>query len=667
MAVQDCLQNCVNIISALCGHAILIVRQAPRLVCLLAFVLSCESAGASAGAAVPWARYEAESVRVNGGTLGPYYTAGLAGTEASGRKYVQLSLAGQYVQFTNQAPANALVVRYSVPDSANGAGADYTLSLYTNDVYVGKLQLTSKYSWLYGAYPFTNYPAAGSPRNFYDEVRTNGLSLKAGDVVKLQKDAADTATSYIIDLLETESVTPLSQPAGSRSIMNDGAYGDGIHDDTAALNNCISNAVDQGKSVWLPAATYKISSAIGLPSNLILQGAGMWYATLVGDPGIYGTVSRRVSLIGNGTNIHLSDFAIIGRLNYRNDNEANDGIGGSFGSSSTISRIWVEHTKTGAWIVNSQGLVVDSCRFRNTIADGINVCMGMQNTVVTNCTARGTGDDCFAIWPANYGSGPLYLPGNNVVTHCTAQCPFLANGGAIYGGASNRIEDCLFQDMPYGCGILISTTFPVSASFSGTTVAHRCDLNRCGGDSGGGYGWRAALQLCLDTYSGGMSGVSLSYLNITNSVSDGLSVIGNKGPLSSAVAANVSIPNYGIGVSGRHGLWARSDASGSMTVSNCSILEYKNDSATFNFNFVTNTLPPAQSIHGMIFNGDSTVTLTYSTMLGFRYHVESASRLAPALWAAVSGSMTTATGTSVTFTDLNPPSGGSVFYRTASP
>ena len=160
-------------------------------------------------------------------------------------------------------------------------------------------------------------------------------------------------------------------------------------------------------------------------------------------------------------------------MNYRNDNEPNDGLGGAYGTGSTISRIWVEHTKTGAWLINTKGLVVDSCRFRDTIADGINLCVGMQSTTVTNCTARGTGDDSFPIWPATYTS-QTYSPGLNVITHCTAQTPFLANGGAIYGGADNRIEDCQFLDITYGCGILISTTFSVGGNtFSGTTVAQR--------------------------------------------------------------------------------------------------------------------------------------------------------------------------------------------------
>jgi hypothetical protein len=554
-------------------------------------IVSTHSAQAFSGATVPWTTYEAENMTISGGTiLGPQYGPNVVASESSGRECVQLDGTGQYVQFTAQAAANAIVVRYCVPDTANGTGTNYTISLYINGVFVEELPLTSMYSWLYGSYPFTNNPSAGSPRNFYDEVRTNGLSINPGDVVRLQEDSTDTASYYVIDLVDLENVAaPLTQSTNSLSIMSYGAGGTGATDDTTPLVNCISAAHSQGKTVWLPAGIYKITSTINLPSNITIEGSGMWYSTLTGDPILYANSSRRVTLNGNGSNIHLSDFAILGKLNYRNDNEPNDGLGGAYGTGSTISRVWVEHTKTGAWLVNSSGLVVSDCRFRNTIADGINLCVGMQSTTVTNCTARGTGDDCFPIWPATYTS-QTYSPGLNVITHCTAQTPFLANGGAIYGGVSNRIEDCLFQDITYGCGILISTTFAVGANtFSGTTVAQRCDLIRCGGYDPG-YQWRAALQLCLDTYNDGISDINLNNLNITNSISDGMSIIGGTGTLSNAVAANVSIPDYGIGTSGRNGLWARNDTIGSMTVSNSTIVEYRDDSSKFFFHFVTNSV-----------------------------------------------------------------------------
>jgi hypothetical protein len=573
-------------------------------------VVISNSASAFSGATVPWTTYEAENMTNTGTIFGPSYAGNNVASESSGRQCVQLSATGQCVQFTAQSNANAIVVRYSVPDTANGVGADYTLSLYTNGIFAAKLPMTSRYSWLYGAYPFTNNPSSGSPRNFYDEVRTNGWTINAGDVIKLQKDSTDTATNYVIDLVDLENVpAPISQPGGSVSIKSApyNAVGDGVNDDTSALQNCING----NSSVWLPPGNYKITGSINLPSNKIIQGAGMWYTTLVGDATLYSTWSRRVTLNGNGSNIHLSDFAILGKMNYRNDSEPNDGLGGKYVTGSTISNIWVEHTKTGAWIVNSQGLVVNSCRFRDTIADGINLCVGMRSTTVTNCTTRGTGDDCFAIWPATYLGAPVYPPGLNVITRCTGQLPFLANGGAIYGGDSNRIEDCLFQDMPDGCGILLSTTFDVSTNFSGTTIVQRCDLNRCGGT-------RAGLEICLQNR--GISGVNLNNLNITNSITYGLRVTyGAGGGLANAIMSNVNIPNYGVGGGGGlHGLWARNDAAGSMTVSNCMVVEYKNDSPNFTFNFVTSNIPVTvqTSPSGQTFTVDGT---NYSSAQAFNW------------------------------------------------
>jgi hypothetical protein len=615
---------------------------------------------AGTGAAVPWTTYEAENMTISGGTiLGPGYQPNFVATEASGRRCVQLNATGQFIQFKAQAAANSVVVRYSVPDTPDGAGADYTLSLYRNGSFVQKLAVSSRYSWLYGAYSFNNNPASGSPRNFYDEVRVIGLSINAGDQLRLEKDVDDAAANYVIDLVDLENVAPqLTAPAGSVAITNSqyGAVGDGITDCTSALQNCINDAQAQGKKVWLPAGSYLITGNISLPDNTTVQGEGMWYSRLVGSAALYNTApSRRLNLNGMGSNIHLADFAIVGCLNYRNDSEGNDGLGGAYGTNSSISRIWVEHTKAAAWILNSRGLLVDSCRFRNTLADGINVNMGMRSTVVTNCTARGTGDDGFAIWPAP--GTQTYAPGLNVITHCTAQTPFLANGGAIYGGESNRIEDCLFQDIPYLSGVLLSTTFPVSSNFSGTTVVQRCDLNRCGGtpaDPSGG------LQICLQYR--GISNLNLNHLNIDNNVTYGLSVIFGAGALSNATMSRVTIPNYGLAGGGGHALWARNDALGSMTVSNCAVVEFHNDSPNFTFRF----LPPAQPILNISFPGGTNVSLSYATTPGYTYHVESASNLSPASWVPFPGSTTNAVGALVNFT--TPTTGnGQRFFRTVSP
>src|SRR5882724_426516 len=173
---------------------------------ILTLHASLNSALALGGATVPWTTYEAENMTNTGTILGPLYGGNNVASESSGRRCVQLSTNGAFVQFTAQTNANAIVVRYSVPDTANGVGTNYTLSLYTNGVFAAKLPMTSVYSWLYGSYSFNNTPSSGSPRNFFDEVRTNGWNITPGELIKLQVDTNDTASFYDIDLVDLENV-----------------------------------------------------------------------------------------------------------------------------------------------------------------------------------------------------------------------------------------------------------------------------------------------------------------------------------------------------------------------------------------------------------------------------------------------------------------------------
>jgi hypothetical protein len=76
---------------------------------------------------------------------------------------------------------------------------------------------------------------------------------------------------------------------------------------------------------------------------------------------------------------------------------------------------------------------------------------------------------------------------------------------------------------------------------------------------------------------------------------------------------------------------------------------------------------PQQKILGISINSNGSVTMTYATTPGYPYHVETTTSLSPAMWTTLAGSSTNAIGTSVTFTDPNPVSGGQRYYRTVSP
>lgn len=529
-------------------------------------------------------------MRTNGEVIGPKCDPYQVETESSGLRAVRLATHGAYVEFAVTAPANALVVRYSLPDAPQGGGLDGTLTLSVNGRVLRTLAVTSHYAHLYGDYPFTNDPRAGKHRNFYDEVRVRDVPLAAGDVVRLTRASGP---ECVVDLVDLENVPPpLAAPAHALSVRDFGAAGDGQADDTAAVRRCLAAAVERHVAVWVPPGEYKLTGDIIVPTGGTIQGAGMWYTTFVGDAALYRDANRRVRFMLSGEHVNVADFAIVGCLDYRNDSEPNDGIIGSECTDARVERIWIEHTKVGAWIYNGVRLKIEGCRFRDLLADGVNLCVGTAETLVENCAARGTGDDCFAVWPAPADQSHIerQRPGGNVIRHCTGQLPFLANGGCLYGGAGNRIEACRFVDITAGCGILISTTFPTADNagkadnnFSGETVVENCDLLRCGGYDHD-WAWRGAVQLCLDRRR--ISGVTIRHVNIRDSLSDAFAIAApgsahGQGTLTQSRVDDVTITGVGLSGSNHHAVFIRSDARGELTWGPAVPTDVKNDSPDF--------------------------------------------------------------------------------------
>src|SRR3984957_15547424 len=100
---------------------------------------------AGIGAPLEFVEYEAENAVTNGRIVGPDRTFGTLVSEASGRRAVLLEAQGDYVEFTLSAPANALTVRYAVPDGPEGEPVDARLGVYAQNRRVGELAVTSRY------------------------------------------------------------------------------------------------------------------------------------------------------------------------------------------------------------------------------------------------------------------------------------------------------------------------------------------------------------------------------------------------------------------------------------------------------------------------------------------------------------------------------------------
>lgn len=427
---------------------------------------------AERGATVPYAELEAEAGKTNAELLAPSREYLTVQAESSGRSAVKLTETGHYVEWIAPRAANSLVIRYSMPDAAEGGGEQHSLSLYVNGTKKRSLELSSRYAWTYGKYPYNDDPATGEGHRFYDESRFLVADIPAGATVKLQKDEGDDAASYTIDLVDFEQAdSAYAMPEGYVNVADYGAVANDEGDDAGAIQDAIIGALQAGKDgVWIPEGTFRLSKAI-IVGDMHVSGAGMWHTTLQGTGGkggFYGRDGRTV----------ITDLSIIGDSLYRFDGGDDPAFVGNFGPGSLIQNVWIEHTKVGIWLnAGTDGLYMVGGRIRNTWADGVNFHAGVANTTISHFHTRNTGDDAFAMWSAGMANE------NNAFRYNTAQVPVLANGFAVYGGKNNRVLDNIAADtVTASAGIAISTRdFGGTLPLTGTTEVRRNTLIRAGG------------------------------------------------------------------------------------------------------------------------------------------------------------------------------------------
>ena len=413
-------------------------------------------AAAAAGATVPFTSIEAENATTNGTKIGPDYTQATLASEASGRQAVSLT-AGQSVEFTLPAAANAVNVVYNVPDGQSG-----TVAVYVNGQNTGKaLAVTSKYS-----YVDTSWIQGAKTHHLFDNARLLlGQNLQAGDKVKLVA-----ASQVTVDVADFEQVAAASsQPTGAVSVTDFGADPTGQGDSTQAFRNAIA-AAKGGGTVWIPSGDFKVTSSLSGVENVTLQGAGSWYSVV--------RTSRFIDQSSSAGSVHLTGFAVIGEVTERVDSSPDNFVNGSLGANSTVSAMWIQHLKVGMWLMgNNDNLIVENSRFLDLTADGINLNGAARGIQVRNNFLRNTGDDSLAMWSLNTTNSDSTFASN------TISQPNLANGIAIYGGQNITVKDNLVLDTnALGSGIAISNQKFMDPFFplAGTITVSENTLIRAG-------------------------------------------------------------------------------------------------------------------------------------------------------------------------------------------
>jgi hypothetical protein len=434
-----------------------------------------------AGANVPFVEQEAENAVTNGTIIGPSRDAYTLAAEASGRKAVTLT-PGQYVEFTLPKAANAISVRYSIPDAPNGGGLTAPLTV-TAGRDTRTLTMTSQYAYLYNLYPFTNDPNADvihpdwwitecgcvpdqtagfqqpakpfRPMKFYDEQRLLlGKTYPAGTKIRLT--APSSVASTTIDLLDTEQVGLPTVKLVAANVLLFGADPTGRKDSAPAIEKAIAFAQKTKLPVYIPPGIYQVNRHITV-DNVTIEGAGSWYTiirgtqTTLSTPAPDGSVHTGVGFYGKDAsaggshNVHLSGFSIIGDVRERIDTDQVNGIGGAF-SDSSFENLYIQHTKVGIWLDGPmKNVTIQDDQIVDQIADGINFHVGVTDSTVRNNFIRNTGDDGLAMW-SEAVTPTTPADARDVFDHNTVQTPDLANGIAVYGGTDNTVSNNLVAD-----------------------------------------------------------------------------------------------------------------------------------------------------------------------------------------------------------------------------
>ena len=431
------------------------------------------------GAKMPYTSHEAENATVeNGATIQQSTDMESTAVEASNQTYVELPKKDAAVTFTVTEPANALNVRYMIPDGASGQ-----LDVQVNGSSVGNLDLSSHSAWQYlkGDHEYDQAIDGSSARFRFDETRLllKDIQLKSGDKISLVKKKDDNVP-YGIDFIELEQApAPVAQGENSINIVEKGASANDDSDDTAALLAAVEEAKASGKSVYIPEGRFNFDKQVNIEAdNLKISGAGVWHTQL------HFTSDKRYGggiVFGHNSNgIELSNLYMDSNLTSRYNEDAQyKAISGTLGKDSKIHDIWVQHFEVGMWIGDydqtgnmkyTDGLVVENARIRNNLADGINFAQGTKNSTVKNSNIRGNGDDGLAIWSSISDGTNAAAEENNKFLNNTIESGWRAAGIGIFGGKGHEISGNLIKDVFAGAGIRVNTVF----------AGHNFDLNDSG-------------------------------------------------------------------------------------------------------------------------------------------------------------------------------------------
>lgn len=340
------------------------------------------------------------------------------------------------------------------------------------------------------------------------------------------------------------------------NVLDYGATGDGVTNDTAALQAAITAAAVAGGAVYLPSGTYLMSSGVTIPSDVSLFGDG---TTSELRRNTSATPFDFITIENGAAHISLSNFYINGVTKLDNGTAANRycGIrvwanGGARPNAIHITGVHIDKTTSGE--IQAEGnrgailledcydVQIDRCKFYDNRATTILITVENGTTAIN--TERIQIEQCYGVgevapfdsdFPTGFGS---FISGNShqdvLVSGCYVDGFGFSN--ISMNGPRSTVQNCISKNSKYA-GInlghstigencddsVVDGNITTGNTFSGIVVTASKNIvvsNNTSYDDGNTAPWPALRVLHDSTYDPGetinVTIIGNQFLNATN-------------------------------------------------------------------------------------------------------------------------------------------------------
>ena len=279
------------------------------------------------------------------------------------------------------------------------------------------------------------------------------------DQIGVKGDAMDDSTS-VDDAVEpggssatAQVMTAATLSSFGHDVKTYGAVGDGVTDDSAAIQAAIDAAAGGG-AVFFPTGVYQIGTAtLTLPSDVTLMGTG-WgsviQATGAGrtDPFAH-DILRNADQVDGNANITIRDLAIHGdRAHSSNQINGLDLEGGT--ANVRVINVLFEDHGVAIWIARSADTLIDGCCFLEKVANKSGIVVGAEGgnlserVRIVNCAFLGTDEEAIDL---NKGCRGILIEDNTFYRNHTSDDPDVAQNTEVIdvGSSDLNISDVVIQ------------------------------------------------------------------------------------------------------------------------------------------------------------------------------------------------------------------------------